>query len=369
MLVLPLSAGAETLRIATWNVALFRAGPGLLLRDILRDDDAQVGAVVDGIAQLNADVLLLTAIDFDMGQAALAALSARLARAGVKYPYHMALRPNTGVATGLDLDGNGRRGQAGDAQGWGRFAGFAGMAILSRLPIRDDLARDFSDFLWRDLPGAVLPGDLTPEAAAIQRLSTSGHWEVPVVLPDGALLRLLVWYATPPVFDGPEDRNGRRNHDETAFWLRLLDGDLAYTPPAPPFVVLGDANLDPVDGDGRADAILSLLAHPRLQDIAPRGQNRRSDRDDAGDASLDTADFSQSTAAEVGRLRVDYLLPSADLQVTGAGVLWPDDDRALARASRHRPVWADVRLDRPQAFASEPVAAKTGFPDGGVSQP
>ena len=335
------------MRVATWNVALYRAGPGLLLRDILRDDDAQVAAVVDGIGQLNADVLVLTAIDYDMGQAALAALAARLAQVGVIYSHYMVLRPNTGVPTGLDLDRNGRRGQAGDAQGWGRFPGFAGMAILSRLPIRDDLARDFSGFLWRDLPGALLPDDLVTEAAAIQRLSTSGHWEVPVALPDGQLLRLLIWYATPPVFDGPEDRNGRRNHDETAFWLRLLDGDLAFPAPAPPFVVLGDANLDPVDGDGRSDAILALLAHPHLQDIAPRGQNRERGQGDAGDPALDTADFSDSANPDVGRLRVDYLLPSADLKVTASGVLWPADDSALTRASRHRPVWADVSINRP----------------------
>jgi hypothetical protein len=47
-------------------------------------------------------------------------------------------------------------------------------------------------------------------------------------------------------------------------------------------------------------------------------------------------------------LQVDYVLPSRDLTVVGAGVVWPkaDDPLAavLAAASRHRPVWVDVML-------------------------
>ena len=330
--------------MATYNAELTRSGPGLLLRDIASGEDAQVAAVVAVIAALDADVLLLTAIDYDLGQAALTALADRLAAAGAGYPYRLALRPNTGVATGLDLDGNGQLGDARDAQGYGRFAGEAGMAVLSRLPILAGDARDFSGLLWKDLPRALLPEAERPEVLALQRLSTSGHWEVPIAVAPGRTLRLLGWYATPPVFDGPEDRNGRRNHDETAFWLRLLAGELAQTPPESPFVILGQSNLDAADGEGRPDAMLALLSHPALQDPAPRGTSGRKEPGHKGDPALDTALYGEG----IGGLRVEVVLPSIDLKIAASGVMWPPQGEAmaatLAAASRHRPVWVEITL-------------------------
>lgn len=328
---------AEPLRIATYNAELTRVGPGVLLRDITGGDDPQVEAVLAVLAAVDADVLLMTGIDYDMGSVAARALAGR---AG--YAHVLALRPNTGVATGLDLDGNGRLGEARDAMGYGRFAGAAGMAVLSRYPVLEEQARDFSGLLWADLPGAMLPGDMTPEVRAVQLLSTSGHWEVPVQTP-GGVLRLLAWYATPPVFDGPEDRNGRRNHDEAAFWLRLFDGTLPMPPPEVPFVLLGQSNLDPADGEGVPGAMRALLSHPTLRDPAPRGTSGRVEAGQTGDPALDTALYDK-----IGGLRVEVVLPSAGLDVRGAGVLWPPDTdpfaAVLAAASRHRPVWVDVSL-------------------------
>ena len=72
-------------------------------------------------------------------------------------------------------------------------------------------------------------GNDPPDLAAVQRLATTGFWDVPVETPSGQL-HLLAWHATPPVFDGPEDRNGRRNHDEAAFWRLLLEGALPMPP-------------------------------------------------------------------------------------------------------------------------------------------
>jgi hypothetical protein len=322
---------AETLRIATWNAELSRAGPGLLLRDLRKPDDPQVEAVVTVLTTLDADVLLLTGIDYDFDAAALSALNQWLLS---PYPHMMALRPNTGVATGLDLDGNGQLGEARDAQGYGRFAGQAGMAILSRKPILKAEVRDFSGFLWRDLPGADLPPDMAPEVADLQRLSTSGHWEVPLDLGTGQTLRLLAWYATPPVFDGPEDRNGRRNHDEAAFWLRLLAGDLPFPPPETPFILLGQSNLDPADGEGRREAMQALLTHPALQDPEPRAPPDHMDSGHHGDPTLDTALYET-----IGGLRVEVILPSANLTVTAAGML-----PATPAASRHRPIWVEITL-------------------------
>lgn len=317
-----------------------RQGPGLLLRDLQKPKDPAILAAVQAIVALKADVLVLTGFDYDLDQVALSAFADLLAAQGLSYQYRFSRHPNTGLTTGLDLDGDGQLGGPGDAQGWGRFSGEGGMAVLSRLPIRETEVRDFSDFLWRDLPGALLFDGMTDKAKAVQRLSTTGHWDVPVELPNGTVLHLLAWCATPPVFDGAEDRNGRRNHDEAAFWVALLNGALPMPPPAPPFVVIGDGNLDPVKGDGLTDAILEVINHPRLQKPSPRGRFFPENVDNSGD----TADFSAKNGP--GRLQVDYVLPSRDLKVTAEGVLWPKAGDPLAAvlaiASRHRPVWVDV---------------------------
>jgi Endonuclease/Exonuclease/phosphatase family len=336
------AAVAETLRIATWNVGLDRKGPGLLVNDLDKGQDPQIAALVRVAVALRADVLLLTAVDYDRDGVALRRLADRLAAAGLDYPHRFALRPNTGTQTGFDVDGDGRIGDPRDAQGFGLFSGQGGMAILSRLPLDDTKAQDFSAFLWRDLPGALIPDGIDPGLLDIQRLATTGFWDVPV-LTDSGPLHLLAWHATPPVFDGPEDRNGKRNHDEAAFWRLYLDGALPMPPPDAPFVLLGDGNLDPADGDGLREGIAALLSHPALQDPQPKGSHTRTDPEQRGDAALDTVLY-----PDLGGLRLDYVLPSASLTVTAAGVLWPE--RAdplmpdLIAASRHFPVWVDVSL-------------------------
>ncbi|OYU41468.1 MAG: endonuclease [Pseudorhodobacter sp. PARRP1] len=317
---------------------LWAKGPGLALQALQRGDNPAQLAAVQVIAGLDADVLLLTGIDYDLRGETLAALEARLATAGAPYPYRLPLRPNTGVQTGIDLDGNGILGEPRDAMAYGRWAGEGGMAVLSRLPIDTENIRDFSGFLWADLPGTLMPPDTPPG----QPLSTTGAYEVPITLPDGKSLRLLAYYASPPIFDGAEDRNGRRNHDESAFWLHLLAGDLPFKPPEPPFVILGQSNLDPADGAGRKDAITALLHHTALQDPAPRAQSNRHDPGQSGDPAYDTALY-----PKIGGLRVEVILPSRDLHVQASGVVWPPDDdptaAAVTAASRHRPLWVDLR--------------------------
>jgi Endonuclease/Exonuclease/phosphatase family len=342
MLLATAPARAETLRIATWNVGLDRTGPGLLVRDLDRGEDPQIAAILRVVVALDADVLLLTAVDYDRGGVALGLLADRLAKAGAPYPHRFALRPNSGLQTGFDVDGNGRIGDPRDAQGFGLFSGHGGMAVLSRLPLDGGAARDFSEFLWADLPGALTPSGSDPALMSVQRLATTGFWDLPVLTEAGPL-HLLAWHATPPVFDGPEDRNGKRNHDEATFWRLFLDGALPMPPQEAPFVLLGDGNLDPADGDGLRDGIGALLAHPALQDPTPRGDHGRTEPAHNGDPALDTALYD-----DIGGLRLDYVLPSANLTVVGAGVLWPGQDDPLAAdliaASRHFPVWVDVTL-------------------------
>jgi Endonuclease/Exonuclease/phosphatase family len=344
----PATATAETIRIATYHAELGRRGPGLLLSDILKGEE-QVAAVIAVIAQVRPDVLVLNGFDHDLEGQALSTFAAALDAAGASFPYRFAAPPNAGIESGLDLDGNGKLGEARDAQGYGAFTGAGGMAVLSLYPL--GAVRDFSAFLWADLPGAIPPvvdGNPFPSARAhaAQRLSSVAHWDVPVEVPDGPV-HLLAFNATTPVFDGPEDLNGRRNHDEIAFWQRLLDGDLPFAPPEGPVVVIGNANLDPVDGEGRHMAMAALLADPRLQDPRPAsdGAGAAANPGQTGDPNLDTVDWSDPVP---GNLRVDYVLPDARLSVIGAGVFWPAPGAPLAEtvtiASRHRLVWVDLAL-------------------------
>lgn len=333
----------ERLRFAVYTTELGRAGPGLLYRDILKGGP-EIDTAVSRIIAARADVLLLCGIDWDHDLLALRALADRVAAAGLSYPHLFALRPNTGMATGLDLDldGDGRLGGPGDAQGFGSFSGQEGMALISRLPLIAGEVVDHSGLLWRDLPGGLSP--LALPAAAVQRLSTTGHWVVPLEMPGGDRITVLPWCAGPPVF-GIGDVNRRRNHDETALWGAVLDGAFG-PPPQPPFVLLGDANLDPERGDGNHAAIRRLLADPRLRDPHPVWPGAPPAERFA------TVDWTtlRSGAPGPGRLRVDYVLPSGDLKVLGAAVLPP------AGGDRHGIVTVDVALP-PRRDAAAQTAA------------
>lgn len=339
----------DKIRIATFHTELERAGPGLLLRDILRGDP-QVDAVADIIAKIAPDIIVLQGVDYDMELRALGALRDRIVASGHDLPHIFALPPNTGVATGRDMDGDGRRGGPRDAQGYGAFSGQGGMAILSRYPLDDAGRRNFSHVLWADLPWARLPrteaGPFpSADAQAQQRLSTTGHWMVPVQVGDRRL-NVLSFHASPPAFDGPEKRNRLRNQDEILFWVHLLDG-VGAPPPDAPFVIAGVANLDPVDGDGDKTAIRRLLSDPRLFDPRPMRPHAIPQADGhGGDPRLDTASW---PAPGPGALRASYILPSVDLSVTASGVHWPPDTTDAAQqaeqASRHRLVWVDLVLE------------------------
>ncbi len=363
----PPAPAPGAIRVATWNASLSRSGAGLAWKALAERHD-QAEAIAAVIRAVRPDVLLVQELDHDPDGLALAALAELLAddgpdgAPGMDYAHRFTSPPNTGVPSGLDLNGDGRVGGPDDALGWGRFAGQYGMGALSRLPFEAAAARTFRRLPWSAMPGALLPRDVFgPEVADRLRLSSKSHWDLPVILPDGRRLHLLASHPTPPVFDGPEDRNGRRNHDEIRFWADYLSGEgwmvddegrrgaLAQGASA---VVLGDLNADPQDGDGRREGIRALLSHPRLQDPRPRSPGgaaaarAQGGPNDAhlGDPALDTADWRESGGP--GNLRVDFVLPTRDLEVTGAGVFWPapDDPRAALMAGGRRPLTSDHRL-------------------------
>ena len=363
-------AGADRIRFATFNASMHRGAEGEFGAALRGGDDPQIARVAAIIEAVDPDVILINEFDYGAGRD----------RAFVAnylddtWPFSFIAPSNTGLATGLDLDGDGIAGGepgtfelARDSHGFGTFEGQYGMVVLSKHEIAPEEVRTFRTFLWRDMPGARLPvnPDGTPfysdRTLEVLRLSSKSHWDVPVRIGE-EVVHFLVSHPTPPVFDGPEDRNGARNADEIRFWADYvagagyirddagtkggLSGD-AY------FVIAGDLNADPADGDSVPGAIRQLLEHPLVNasvtpesegGIAAAAAQGGANAGHRGDPRFDTADFADETP---GNLRVDYVLPSAGLEIVDAGVFWPvggEPGATLVDVSDHRLVWVDVVL-------------------------
>jgi hypothetical protein len=262
--------------------------------------------------------------------------------------------------------------------------------LLSKYPIKFDEVRTFQNFRWRDMPGNLIPTEFySDDVAHALRLSSKSHWDVPIDV-HGHTLHVLASHPTPPVFDGDEDRNGRRNADEIRFWRDYVtpgEGDYIYddqefvaagnTAPAKPhgglapgasFVILGDQNADPVDGASRPDAANQLLKSPRINSSltpsgtgGPQASKLHGGRNTShtGNPENDTAAFGKS-----GNLRVDYVLPSADLKLLDGHVYWFADNEPLFKLmthgsfpSDHRAVYIDVAFPDDDAAQPERAAA------------
>ncbi len=380
-------AGAQTegtLRVATFNASLYREREGELARDLSTGDD-QAQAVAEIIQRTAPDIVLLNEFDYDeSGESAEVFRDGYLAvsqngQPAQDYPYLYVAASNTGLQTGADLNQDGTVGGPDDAYGYGEFEGQYGMVLYSKHPILTDQVRTFQNFRWQDMPGNLLPTDYYgPLVSGMLRLSSKNHWDVPVSV-DGRTLHVIAAHPTPPAFDGEEQRNARRNHDEIRFIADYVsggsaaeyiyddDGATGGLPADADFVILGDLNADPNRGDSYDNAAEHVTGHPLVTDPEPRrtplpAQERgglgrylelpgtSSGAADAGsDPSrmLGTADF----GSETGTLRVDYVLPSKTLVVAGSGIFWPNPGQPGSqlvamdppRSSDHWLVWADVR--------------------------
>jgi Endonuclease/Exonuclease/phosphatase family len=375
--------GHEAVRFATFNASLNRFAEGQLVSDLSTPDDAQAGTVAEIIQRNRPDVLLINEFDFVSGGVAAQLFQDNYLSVSqngaepIVYPYRFVAPSNTGVPSGFDLDNDGTIGGGNDALGFGAFPGQFGMAVYSRYPIDLDEIRTFQTFLWKDMPGALLPDDpatpqpgdfYSPAELDVFRLSSKSHWDLPIEI-GGKTVHFLVSHPTPPVFDGPEDRNGRRNFDEIRFWADYVmpngsdyifddDGRPGGLAPGEKFVIAGDLNSDPVDGDSRPGAAQLVLNHPlvnsrfrpesegAVQQAELQGGANATHR---GDPRFDTADFADIAP---GNLRADYVLPSRGLQVLDGAVFWPLNTDPLFRlvglfpfpSSDHRLVWVDVKV-------------------------
>lgn len=371
----PANAGGQglaELRVAAYNVSMFRNTDGELARDLRDADDEPQDEEIRNVAEIiqreRPDVLLLNEFDYDSRGEALDLFRRNFLEVGqggavpISYEFGLAFASNTGVPSGFDLNNDGQVGQSGraygdDSFGFGTFPGQYAFAVLSRYPIDEQGVRTFQNFRWKDMPGARLPDDLATPAPAdwyspaeleVFRLSSKNHVDVPILV-GRQPVHLLASHPTPPTFDGPEDRNGKRNADE----IRLLadyitpgrrssylyddQGRYGGLGGGERFVIAGDLNADPSDGGSLPGAIQQVLEAPRVQDPLPRSAGAveqarlQGGANDShlGDPALDTADFSDQPPFGPGNLRVDYVLPSRGLRVLDAAVFWPTTDDPL----------------------------------------
>ncbi len=381
----PSDTSAEPLRVMTYNIEDMRTDA------LRRTDHARMQRAAAIIQYLQPDILLVQEMTYDQpgapgyqegepeGQNARRFAENYLATPqadsleALSFQAFMA-PTNTGEASGYDLNRDGEavttvpdipaapsdtepppqndegRAYGEDAWGFGTFPGQYAMGLLVRdgLDIQEDEIRTFRLFAWSDMPDARRPVDPETDEPWYDdevwdefRLSSKSHWDVPVELPNGAVLHVLASHPTPPAFDGPEQRNVLRNHDEIRFWADYLD-DAAYIyddstqtggfADDAPFVIMGDQNADPSGGSSVEGAIEQILEHPRVQALRPVATE---------DGTQAFPDLEPDHTAEWGR-RVDYVLPSQTLDVEDTGIWRPLDRDHAGWASDHFPVWVDL---------------------------
>lgn len=341
----------------------------VLIKELASGSNAQIHNIARIIKTVRPDVILLNEFDYvkDPKQGVLQFVKAYLnpdsdGQKGIDYPYFYYSTVNTGQPSPYDLDNNGKAERFGaDAWGYGLYPGQYGMVLLSKYPIDTDNVRTFQNFKWKDMPGALLTKKAdgsdwyAPEAWQQFPLSSKSHWDIPIKAGEKTI-HILASHPTPPSFDGAEDRNGKRNHDEIRLWKDYISdeqgayiyddkGTRGALKANEAFVILGDQNASPDEGNAIAAGIKALIAHPRVNgDFTPESKG--------GPQHSSSNPFAKNHTA-VWRMRADYVLPSrSGFKVIDSGVFWPEKGEPLSElvekresSSDHRLVWVKVGLE------------------------
>jgi len=372
----PMPKTALGIKFATFNVSMEatnyigrtaeNASSDELVSRLAHGDDPQIKNIAEIIQRIAPDVILLNEFDYvedsKNGVEAFIKNYLNIPQGGataIDYPYFYYNTVNTGEPSPYDLDRDGHAsGVKGDAFGFGYFPGHYGMVVLSKYPIKKERVRTFQYFKWSDMPGALQPGTetdglwYTDEEWMGLRLSSKSHWDLPIEI-GSQTVHLLASHPTPPVFDGPEDRNGKRNHDEIRFWVDYLSNkkyiyddakDFGGLPKDSSFVIAGDLNASALEGSARRDGIASLLNHKAVNSMpVPSSLGGKANKPSNINAKHHTAAWG---------MRADYVLPShAGLNLIKQGVFWPELGDSLHRlvskrstSSDHKLVWIEVEL-------------------------
>ncbi|WP_371195918.1 endonuclease/exonuclease/phosphatase family protein [Glaciecola sp. SC05] len=374
------TAATPQIKIAAFNVSMDASNyvgrnaeltTDQVLIEQLKKGNQQIKNIAEIIQRVRPDIILLNEFDYipDPAQGVEVFIERYLnvaqnaSLSAIDYPYYYYAPVNTGKPSPYDLTGDGEAtGTQGDAWGFGFFEGHYGMMVLSRFPIDTAKVRTFQNFKWKDMPDALRP--IVPETGEAFYndqiweqfpLSSKSHWDIPVIV-NGTPIHLLASHPTPPVFDGSEDRNGTRNHDEVRLWLDYITpnkadyiyddngmrGGLAENSR---FVILGDLNASSTEGSSRKEAITGLLNSPLVNDRAiPQSKG--------GDLHVPENPISKYHTAGWG-MRADYVLPSNyGLAVVENGVYWPSKNEETYRlvkdrasSSDHLLVWSLLNIE------------------------
>lgn len=326
----------------------------------------------------------------------------------ISFQYFANFATNTGKLSGYDLNKDGKvatdadKGSytyANDSWGFGQYHGQYAFALLSQYEIDHENTRTFQNFKWKDMPGEINPvvvdcdgngltcGDAWYSNTEWENfpLSSKNHVDAPILIPqsDGSTetVHLLMSHPTPPIFNNAAMHNKIHNRAEIDFWVDYVEGGVQASyiyddsetsatasgglSDGDKFIVMGDLNADPLKGDGDLTAINALMDHDKVNRLATFGPLAPASLGgpeclalgECKEANWDTPNPDQVTSTS--GLRLDHVIPSANLNITESGVHWPatfesgrllvNDERvgngkSKAISSDHRLVWIKAEL-------------------------
>ena len=315
----------------------------------------------------------------------------------VNYPNKKSVPTNTGKNSGFDLDHTDTSGELpGDAWGFGNYHGQYAFAVFSKYSFSEE--RSFLDFEWRNMNGEFNPlidvcdgaiaipegmtcGDAWYPTAAWELfpVSSKNHLDQTVILPVAGggeqAVHFLTSHPTPPIYDGSARQNYKRNSAEVKFWQDYIEGRDYFKDTAAVsgglatdayFVIAGDLNADPDIGDGDLETTNALLNHTLVNKEATTGSLKPASSGAASFLSSSLCDrncnrANGNTITSNSGLRLDHVIPSANLEVVRSGVFWPapgepgydtvhdaslgtskSDVTGKGVSSDHRLVWVDL---------------------------
>lgn len=359
----------QRVRVGHWNIK------ELGTKKLLDEDAPQLVAMAQVLDRFRPDILSINELQFDIenvpeaglpgapstvqpGDACQAKNARRLAdrlhalNPELRYDYAVVAMGNSGVEfqTTEEVADNFKVRPD-------EFLGRYSLGLISRYPILHDQVRVLHDLAWHDLPGNSI--DAIREDLDIE--VPEGYWlfeKAIVVVPidvNGSILHVVLLH---PMTSGFHPMNPYRNHDELRALQLWLAGELDAPgweplPEDAMFVLIGDWNVDPEDGDGDRASLPQVLSSPRVVTHFPEGEGGTKGVNPRRNTFLSGCGREDGTLPwnpqNKMQMQLDYMLPSTTIgQPTESGIFWPtypsEDWNLACRASDHRLMWEDLAL-------------------------